>query len=142
MNGMVCMTTAVSTPHGLENLEQTIPEKVEALRKALGLSAAQLERLADFPTGTIRRLEGGKQRIYASHLYHIARVTGVSVRYFFTDGDDPRHDTREHEAGRLLNAYMSLPTSALRRDVFDLVESMADEWADERKDLNQDEPDD
>ena len=114
-----------------DDLDKHIPHRLKALRTALGVSAATLDRQTGFNPGTIGRLERGDQRVYAAHLYRISTVTGISVSYFFepANGDSPQDGTSEElEKQRLLRAYMDIADPGLQRDVFELIETLAGEY--------------
>jgi len=109
--------------------ERSIPIRLRALRLSLGLSAAMLDRHAGFVIGTIGRLERGDLRIYATHLYRIGEALGVSIGYFYGQPDVPQagetNDDPELEKQCLLSAYMKIKDPTLKRDVFELIETLA-----------------
>jgi transcriptional regulator with XRE-family HTH domain len=116
---------------GDDDLDKHIPHRLKALRTALGVSAATLDRQTGFNSGTIGRLERGDQRVYAAHLYRISTVTGISIGYFFepTNSGSPQGGTSEElEKQRLLRAYMDIADPGLQRDVFELIETLAGEY--------------
>lgn len=104
-----------------------IPARIKALRQAVGVSAAQLDRQTGLAAGTTGRLERGDQRIYGSHLYRIAQATGVDVGWFYREGPVALvwGSTPEHETQRLVDAYMRINDPGLKRDVFELIETLA-----------------
>ena len=110
-----------------EALIDAIPGRLKALRVAVGLTAAEMDRLTGLSTGTAGRLERGSQRVYASHLYRIAQATGVDVGWFYrASGEAPNAGTQHDlEKQRLLDAYMRITDPRLKRDVCELVESLA-----------------
>ncbi len=107
--------------------ELNIAHRIKTLRHAAGLSASALDHLAGLPKGTTGRLERGDQRIYANHLYLISSATGVDIRWFY----DPAErncapaSTKAQEQHQLLKAFMRIKDPALKRDVFELVETLA-----------------
>jgi len=113
------------------NLDHDIPIRLKALRMSLNLSAAMMDRHAGFSTGTTGRLERGDLRVYANHLFRICEATGISIGYFYDQVDTPGAaadtDGQELEKQRLLLAYMKIKNPALKRDVFELVETLAAE---------------
>jgi len=119
-----------------QDLDALIPLRLKALRTALGISAATLDRQADLAPGTTGRLERGDQRVYGAHLHHICTATGIAIGYFYmptdVDGDHPNAmqgaNAQELEKQRLLLAYMKIKDPALKRDVFELVETLAKEY--------------
>lgn len=106
-----------------------LPSRVKALRRGVGLTAIQLDRLAGLGSGTVGRLERGHQKIYAAHLYRIAQAVGVNISWFYqgaeTDNDLASGSERDSETQRLLSAYLRISDPGLQRDVFELVESLA-----------------
>lgn len=122
-----------------QNLDALIPIRLKALRTALGISAATLDRQAGLAPGTTGRLERGDQRVYGAHLHHICTATGIAMGYFYTPADEtgdhpeampdapPGASAQELEKQRLLLAYMKIKDPALKRDVFELVETLANE---------------
>ena len=112
-------------------LDHDIPIRLKALRISLGLSAAMMDRQSGFGNGTTGRLERGDLRVYANHLYRICEATGIAIGYFYEQLDDPNAnangDDQELEKQRLLLAYMKIKDPVLKRDVFELVETLAAE---------------
>jgi len=115
------------------SLDHDIPIRLKALRMSLGLSAAMMDRQAGFSTGTTGRLERGDLRVYANHLYRICEATGIAIGYFYDQLDissanaNTVGDAQELEKQRLLLAYMKIKDPTLKRDVFELVETLAAE---------------
>lgn len=108
-------------------LSAAIPSRIKALRMAVGLTAAQLDQLTGLSAGTVGRLERGDQRVYASHLYRIGQATGVDVAWFYRKGNEASDIGTSHdlEMHRLLEAYLRITDPGLKRDVFELVESLS-----------------
>ncbi len=108
-----------------------IPARIKALRLAIGMSAADLDRQTGLCPGTIGRLERGSQRVYASHLGRISMVTGVDVGWFYRGDDEvskapPANDSLDQEKQRLVDAYARIKDPALKHNAFELVKSLAD----------------
>jgi len=131
-------------PHK-STLDHDIPIRLKALRTSLGLSAAMMDRQSGFAIGTIGRLERGDLRIYASHLYRISTATGIAINYFYAQPDgltatrrengteNRNDDDQELEKQRLLLAYLKIKDPTLKRDVFELVETLAAESKSKRR---------
>ena len=113
-----------------------IAGRIRALRRGANLTAAKLDRLTGLGAGTIGRLERGDQKLYANHLYRIARAIGVDIGWFYREGgrkegapptasDAPGATALDLEKQRLLDAYMRIQDPGLKRDVFELVETLA-----------------
>ncbi|HEY9080363.1 helix-turn-helix transcriptional regulator [Magnetovibrio sp.] len=123
------------TDTSLSTLDHVIPIRLKAIRMSLGLSAAHMDRQAGFAPGTVGRLERGDLRIYANHLYRISQATGIALGYFYNQSaasENEGHSDRdtsgqELQKQRLLLAYMNIKDPAVRRDVFELVETLAAE---------------
>lgn len=126
--------TAAQKPEQ-DDFDAILPDRLKILRQSLGISAAKLDQFADFSPGTAGRLERGDQRIYATHLYKIAAATGISISYFFASAEartDPASaqsaSADELDKQRLLNAYLQIRDPRLKREVFELVETLAQEY--------------
>lgn len=112
---------------------QSIAARIKMLRESVGLSAVQLDRLTGLGAGTTGRLERADQKIYASHLFRIAQATGVDVGWFYDEPDTSAScacNAHALEQQRLLDAYLRIQDSSLKRDVFELIESLANECQD------------
>ena len=90
-----------------------------------------MDRQSGFSIGTTGRLERGDLRVYANHLYRVCEATGIAIGYFYEQLDgpnaNPNGDDQELEKQRLLLAYMKIKDPSLKRDVFELVETLAAE---------------
>lgn len=112
--------------------EHTFPIRIKAMRLSLNLSAAMMDRHAGFSPGTTGRLERGELRVYANHLYALCAATGMPIGFFYDTLDDakstPGSNEQELEKQRLLRAFMSIKDPRLKRDVFELIETLANEY--------------
>ena len=113
------------------DLDTVLPTRLHDLRVASGLSATDLDLRAGFYSGTTRRLERGKQRIFASHLYRVACATGVPIGYFFkldkAASPAPPSSLTQHEAERFLDTYLRIQDPVLKKSLCDLVETLAED---------------
>jgi len=111
------------------DLDVFISERIRSLRSFMSCSAADLDRIAGFNIGTTTRLERQVQRIYASHLYRICCATGVAIDFFYHRNVEIETSTSQYEQEkfRLLDAYGRLENSTAKRDIFELVEAIANE---------------
>lgn len=109
-------------------LTAAIPKRIKLLRTRASLTGAQLDRATRLCAGTIGRLERGDQKVYANHLYLIAQAIGVDVGWFYRkDGEAPDiGNEHELEMQCLLEAYLRITDPVLKRDVFELVETLAE----------------
>lgn len=110
-------------------LETLIATRLKALRRVLGISAATLDRKAGFNIGTTGRLERGDQRIYATHLHHICRFTGLAMEYFFTPSGLNEKPTltseRELERQEFLLNYLRIKDPIVREEITALIHTLA-----------------
>lgn len=124
---MTDLKGAVQPP---DDFDAAIAQRIRSLRKALQISAAELDRRTELSPGTIGRMERQEQRVYAAHLYRISLETGVGIHYFYgTDSDSTVPSTpAEQETQRLLGAYMHIKDPVTKRDVYELIKSIADDF--------------
>jgi len=116
--------------------EHTFPIRIKAMRLSLNLSAAMMDRHAGFSPGTTGRLERGELRVYANHLYALCAATGMPIGFFYDTLNDAQNpetspggsNEQELEKQRLLLAFMSIKDPRLKRDVFELIETLANEY--------------
>lgn len=112
--------------------DRAFPMRIKAMRLSLNLSATMLDRYAGFSPGTTGRLERGELRVYANHLHALCTATGMPIGYFYGTLDaaqsTPGSNDQELEKQRLLLAYMSIKDPSLKRDVFELIETLANEY--------------
>jgi len=138
--GMGCPTLHLGTLHTMTDVkgtaqppdafDVTIAQRIRSLREALQISAANLDRRTGLCPGTIGRMERQEQRVYAAHLYLISSETGVGIHYFYgTDAENAALSTpAEQETQRLLQAYVHIKDPVTKRDVYELIKSIAEEF--------------
>lgn len=68
-------------------------EKIRKIRKARGLTLAEVENLAGISNGNLSRIERGDQWVSEEVLFALARVLEVPVADFFIQGDNFRNAT-------------------------------------------------
>ncbi|OEJ69177.1 helix-turn-helix domain-containing protein [Magnetovibrio blakemorei] len=118
------------------DFDRFFPIRIKAMRLSLNLSAAMMDRHAGFSPGTTGRLERGELRVYANHLYALCAATGVPIGFFYDTLDDAQSPEaspggsydQELEKQRLLLAFMSIKDPTIKRDVFELIETLANEY--------------
>src|SRR5690554_6476907 len=115
-------------------------------RNALGLSQGQIAEGLGVTFQQVQKYEKGLNRIGAGRLHRIATILAVPVGYFFEGIDDgssggrpgkpgagasPDHDRESFAAsaeGRaLVAAFHRIEDPAIRRQIMDLVETLASE---------------
>jgi len=119
-------------------IDATVGRRLKDRRTLMGMSQSVLGETVGLTFQQVQKYERGINRISASRLYEFANVLGVSVDYFFeplsynTDNqdllpeglDDP---VRMREILALVRAYYAIEDSDVRRSVFELTKSMAEE---------------
>jgi len=113
-------------------------------RKLLGVSQEQLAGALGLTFQQVQKYERGANRVSASKLYEIARTLQVPVSFFFDGLADPlaglEDDSTGSQAERVVQEFLStaegmelaevfprIHRARVRRQVLDLVRSMADE---------------
>ena len=109
-----------------------VGRRVRERRRALGVTQEKLGEALQLTFQQVQKYERGANRISASKLYEVAQVLRVPVAWFFDGGDaeataaprsaDPRAN---REARDLVDAYKKLPSAKMRKQVLELVKSMA-----------------
>lgn len=106
---------------------------VRRRRGSLGMSQVALARQLGVTFQQVQKYESGKNRIGASRLHAIAQALGVPVSFFFGDADAPAVSGEIVEVGtltpegvRLNRAFLKIGNPRVRRQVVDLVQSIAD----------------
>ena len=110
--------------------ESIFARRIRVLRRVLGISASELDRQVGFGIGTIGRLERGNQRIYASHLYRVGKITGVGVDYFYMGLKGPQSEggpKNSQENG----SESEQETINIKNDINFLLRSLETDRADE-----------
>ena len=118
--------------------------RVRMRRKLLGVSQEQLAGALGLTFQQVQKYERGANRVSASKLYEIARTLQVPVSFFFDGLADPlaglEADSAGSQAERVVQEFLStaegmelaevfprIHRARVRRQVLDLVRSMADE---------------
>jgi transcriptional regulator with XRE-family HTH domain len=124
--------------------------RVRMRRKLMGIRQDQLAEAIGLTFQQVQKYERGANRISASKLYDIAEVLGVEMGFFFDGLPDPVGGEAIDEAGltldRTVRTFLDTPEGLelasifpqiargkVRRQILDLVRTMADEMDGERK---------
>lgn len=122
--------------------------RVRMRRKLMGIRQDQLAEAIGLTFQQVQKYERGSNRISASKLYDIAEVLNVDMGFFFEGLPDPVGGEAVDEAGqsvdRTVRAFLETPEGLelasifpqiargkIRRQILDLVRTMADEVEDE-----------
>ena len=96
--------------------------RIKALRKARGLSLAELAKYTDVSEATLSRVENDQTLVSAHHLYQLAKALGVDITAFFDEGTKPI----AHGIRSISRKDQGLPLSTSRYDAQVLVEQWID----------------
>lgn len=129
-------------------IDIAIGSRLRLRRLAMGFSQETLARALGITFQQIQKYERGTNRIFASRLFHLARVLRVPVSYFFqglvSESDVPQ--ARPAESGhsgpaeeqveellgksdslKLIQAYNRISDPGVRRQIFALVKSVGEQ---------------
>ncbi len=129
---------AKSSGSEIHSVDATVGRRLRDRRMVMGLSQSTLGDAVGLSFQQVQKYERGINRISASRLYQFAGILDVSVDYFFEPllynedsqellppgTDDP---TRMREILALVRAYYAIEDSSVRRGVFELTKSLAEE---------------
>jgi transcriptional regulator with XRE-family HTH domain len=126
-------------------IDITIGSRLRLRRLALGFSQDSLARSLGITFQQIQKYERGTNRIFASRLFHLARVLRVPVSFFF-QGLSPTADEAapgsadsaatvenvqdllgKSDTLRLIQAYNKINDPIVRRQIYALVKSVGDQ---------------
>lgn len=127
-------------------MDQHVGSRLRKRRSLLGWSQERLAEAVDVTFQQVQKYEKGLNRISASRLFQFSQVLDVPVSYFFDDfaikdhhlqnlpglSDSEQEDFHSSdifdrkETIDLLRTYYSISDAKLRRDIFKLIKSMAD----------------
>lgn len=95
--------------------------RIKALRKARGLSLAELAKYTDVSEATLSRVENDQTLVSAHHLYQLAKALGVDITAFFDEGTKPI----AHGIRSISRKDQGLPLSTSRYDAQVLCTDLA-----------------
>jgi transcriptional regulator with XRE-family HTH domain len=125
--------------------------RVRSRRALLGLSQERLGEMLGLTFQQIQKYERGANRISAGRLFELARILGVGVPYFYEglteDGPrrsygfaedeapapTPKESVTRAEGMQLTTAYGQISDPKVRRQVLELVKSLAGEHKRKRR---------
>ncbi len=129
-------------------IDASIGSRLRLRRLAMGFSQETLAKSLGITFQQIQKYERGANRIFASRLFHLARVLRVPVSYFF-QGLSPQGETlsagdasnaQDASAGenvhellnksdvlRLIQAYSRIKDPRVRRQIYSLVKAVGEQ---------------
>lgn len=126
-------------------IDVTIGSRLRLRRLALGFSQDTLARSLGITFQQIQKYERGTNRIFASRLFHLARVLRVPVAFFFQGlsqaGDESALGSADDTAAmegvqdllgksdtlKLIQAYNRINDPTVRRQIYALVKSVGEQ---------------
>ncbi len=127
-------------------IDEIVGTQLRQRRSLLGLSQEKLAEQLGITFQQIQKYENGANRISASRLYELSQALNIPVSFFFentpanestghaygfSDGEQATFDAPDNIMQRketidLVRVYYSIEDEKLRKDLFKLVKSMAD----------------
>ncbi len=127
------------------SVDENVGSKLRQRRSLLGLSQERLAEQLGITFQQIQKYENGANRISASRLYELSRVLDIPVSFFFENSvanearqatgfaeseqegfEGPEDVLQRKETLELIRVYYSIENPKLRKDLFKLVRSMAE----------------
>ena len=123
-----------------------VGEKLRSRRNLLGLSQTELADAVGITFQQVQKYERGTNRVSASRLWQFSKILNVSISYFFenyreqksggtpaygmADNDQEGFSTEEDlmnkkETLNLVREYYSIPDPKMRKDLFQMIKTMA-----------------
>ena len=118
-------------PKDATEIDQTVGARIIAVRKAKGLSQADLGAAVGVTFQQIQKYEKGINRVGASRLQQIARCLDVPVATLFEDDAETAKQPRDllllgtPGAVTLLKAFTEIENDELRRNVLAIAKNVA-----------------
>ncbi len=122
--------------------------RIRQRRVLLGLSQGQLAHGISLAFQQVQKYENGANRVSSSRLHQLARLLGVPISYFFDDmppeisgrssglseAAEPLDPSlvAKRETLELVRNYHRIPDGEMRRNVYDLVQAIAETAAAEK----------
>lgn len=128
------------------SVDENVGMQLRQRRSLLGLSQEKLAEQVGITFQQIQKYENGANRISASRLYEFSKVLDIPVSFFFEGSNDqssnkavfglaendqaafegPDDVMKRKETLELVRVYYSIENPKLRKDLFKLVRSMAE----------------
>lgn len=125
------------------SLDEHIGLRLRQRRALLGMTQEKLAECVGITFQQVQKYENGANRISAGRLYEFSNILDVPVDYFYEGSKDgkkivglaesdqasfsgPDDIMERKETLELIRVYYSIKSPKLRKDLFNLVKSMAD----------------
>jgi transcriptional regulator with XRE-family HTH domain len=120
---------------GNRQIDAHVGLRVRQRRMVVGITQADLAKAVGLTFQQIQKYESGSNQIASSRLYELASALGVPVTFFF-EGLAASERARGYpetlsllattEAQRLILSYWKISKGTVRKNVRDLIQSLAD----------------
>jgi transcriptional regulator with XRE-family HTH domain len=126
-------------------IDAQVGNRVRLRRMLIGMSQEKLGEMLGLTFQQVQKYEKGVNRIGAGRLFHVSRILGVPIDYFYEgvmeqlpargfaeeNGNPPVMEFLSSGEGLQLSlAFMRIREPKVRKRVLDLVKSLADEQDD------------
>jgi transcriptional regulator with XRE-family HTH domain len=137
---------APAVPAAPDPIDVSIGSRLRLRRLAMGFSQDTLARSLGITFQQIQKYERGTNRIFASRLFHLARVLRVPIAYFFqglaggeagaAEGTAQRAGPAADDFGdllgrndslKLIQAFNKITDPSVRRQIYALVRTVGDQ---------------
>lgn len=136
-------TTPLRKKGKANSVDEYVGTQLRQRRSLLGLSQERLAEQVGITFQQIQKYENGANRVSASRLYEFSKVLDIPVTFFFenyetgsimlglADNDQAAFEGQDDvlkrkETLELIRVYYSIDNPKLRKDLFKLVKSMAE----------------
>ena len=115
------------------SVDRCVGDSIRSRRLALGMNEGDLDKAIDEPRGSVAKFERAAKVVGAHQLYNLSRALGVPPSFFFQELENtvPSADvpgpTVVEEARQFLRLYHAIRDMELRRSLYDLVKSVAED---------------
>ena len=117
-----------------------VGKKIRQRRTVLGISQEKLSEALGITFQQVQKYESGANRVSSSRLYHISKILGTPISFFFDgcEGTGKMHLVAENnkpmeeqdiflqkETVNLVKTYYMIEDESVRKKVFDMIKSIA-----------------
>ncbi len=140
----ISKTSSLKKKGRANSIDENVGIQLRQRRALLGLSQEKLAEQVGITFQQIQKYENGANRISASRLFEFSKVLDIPVSFFFENSghnqntaqgfaegeqstfEGPDDVMRRKETLELIRVYYSIENPKLRKDLFKLVRSMAE----------------
>jgi transcriptional regulator with XRE-family HTH domain len=139
---MLAKETLKTVKTAADPVDIYVGKKIRQRRTVLGVSQEKLSEALGITFQQVQKYESGANRVSSSRLYHISKILGTTISYFF-DGHDGEHanniqqvaETKnaledqdiflQKETINLVKVYYTIDDEDVRKKVLEMVKSIA-----------------